>query len=174
MKKIQYNFIQTVSQTVSQACSCCLMPDLPDPLSSSPVHPTSHSDSLLPLSLSQPQSAIQPLSSSLSAPSPPMQTSFPAPGCNAVTCLPAQWDRPCSNVFVRWRDYKETACQRQAAAVSYSSQQFGGTTAGCRGGEVVRRPCCCSQAGPSRGPRPGRIRPLLPLWTQGLLGSCMD
>lgn len=95
----------------------------------------------------------------LSLPGPPsMQTSFPAPGCDVVTCLPAQWDRPCSNVFVHWRDYKETACQGQAAAVSSSLRQFGGKTAGCLGGEVARRPCCCSRAEPSHGPRPGRIR----------------
>lgn len=86
--------------------------------------------------------------------SPPC-TSFPAPGCDAVTCLPAQADCPCTNVFVHRGDYKETACQWQAAAVSYSSQQFGGTTAGCHGGEAARWPCCYSK--PLAEPRPGRI-----------------
>jgi len=46
-----------------------------------------------------------------------------------------------------------------------------GTTAGCHGGEVARRPCCCcSRANPWGGPRPGRIRLLLQSLSHTLLG----
>lgn len=108
------------------------------------------------LCLSQPRQLFNQSASSLAE--PPTATSFPASGCKVVTFLPAQSDCPCSNVFVHWGDYKETACQGQAAAVSYSLQQFRGTTAGCHGGEAARRPCCCSLAGLLDDTRPGRIR----------------
>ena len=80
MMQAQCNFIQTlgqaiqpVGQSVSQACSCCVLCVIHVTLSSSPVHPTSHLDSLFPLSVcprpGQLQySTIQPLS--LSAPPP--------------------------------------------------------------------------------------------------------
>lgn len=85
-----------------------------------------------------------------------------------MSCLPSWSHRPRSYVFVCWRDYKETTCRGAPAAVSCILWLFWvggwGTAAGCHGGEAVQRLCCCcSRAGPSRGPRPGRIRPLLGL-----------
>lgn len=106
-----------------------------------------------------PKPAFQPVSPCPSlAPLRPSD-SLPAPGCDAVTCMPVQWDCPCPNVFTHWGDYKETACRGQAAAVSYRSQQLGGTTAGCRGVGVDLWPGSSSQAKPMDGLRPGRIRP---------------
>ena len=53
------------------------------------LSPLPNRDRLFPRSVSQPQSAIQPLSSSPARPPHPFkQTSFPAPGCDVVTCLP--------------------------------------------------------------------------------------
>lgn len=157
MMYLQHKLIQNLIPAIGllrQTCYFLCSIHLFSPPARVPSLKTIHMVSLL--CLSQPRQLFNQSASSLAE--PPMATSFPASGCEVVTFLPAQSDCPCSNVFVHWGDCKETACQGQAAAVSYSLQQFRGTTAGCHGGEAARRPCCCSLAGLLDDTRPGRIR----------------
>lgn len=88
-------FVNPFSQQARKACSCRVLCLIHSVLSSSYIHP----DNIFPLSVSQSISLVVNLSAPL-LPPPAVQTSFPAPGCDVVTCLPVQWECPCSNVFV--------------------------------------------------------------------------
>ena len=132
------------NQSVSPLCLClCLCPG----------QLSNHSAPLLPVC------------------TPSTQTSFPAPGCDVVTFPRRRTEIVLVlNVFVHWRGNREKVLARGRQLLFPTARgSSGGNTAGCRGGEAARRRrrrCCCCRAEPSGAPRPGRIRPLLLIWTQ--------